>query len=688
MSNSREVAKQALGLLQSALEESEARVAELSAELRRKRPTKRGLEKRLEVLQHKLEKSEETRDHWKTESGHLEDLVENADAKVTQLKAKLDVAESGPDKLTKKEINYWRARAESIDEETAEYKERIKSLRQDISVRYEQLIEARTALSAHETSASTAEEHAEALNAATSQTEAYRQEIDALTAAQTQSDVERATTKVELDAALREQDQAQARFTQADGDAKKAAKAERVQTDRAAKALNKRLQHRNEQLKQQTAQRTLLEADNARLKQELKEEKESAEGLSDAKKAATAERAQNDRSAEALKKQLQDREEQFQQQTAERASLKKENARLQKELKAEKESVENLSEVANERLEQLTKTREQVEEAEERHGEAEWRLGKAQHFERLVERRKGVISALIAALRTKSKANEALKAGVDSLRTNKSSAQEAQQKLLAQIEQLTLDLGTAKETIKAAKKTIKAAEKTIKAAEKTPPPKEDTASRKRVAELEDRVATQAELIKTLGLELGVAQEAIEVAKEATPAETEDAESLARVSELEARVTSQIELIKSLEDDLQMARVVQLDLTNKTTEVRTEAHNEMTQQQKLSDKLLAASKDDQEKSRLIIDALEREIAELRGKLADWPPGNSAGPVDPEAAANASGKDKDNSKELMAKLKQSAVKIRKLTEVANAWKRKYDFLSADAPEAYQTQAAAEE
>ena len=681
MSNSREVAKQALGLLQSALEESEARVAELSAELRRKRPTKRGLEKRLEVLQHKLEKSEEDRDHWKTESGHLEDLVENADAKVTQLKAKLDVAESGPDKLTKKEINYWRARAESIDEETAEYKERIKSLRQDISVRYEQVIEARTALSAHETSASTAEEHAEALNTATSQAEAYRQEIDALTAAQTQSDVERATTKVELDAALREQDQAQARFTQADGDAKKAAKAERVQTDRAAKALNKRLQHRNEQLKQQTAQRALLEADNAQLKQELKEEKESAEGLSDAKKAATAERAQNDRSAEALKKQLQDREEQFQQQTAERASLKKESARLQKELKAEKESVENLSEVANERLEQLTKTREQVEEAEERHGEAEWRLGKAQHFERLVERRKGVISALIAALRTKSKANEALKAGVDSLRTNKSSAQEAQQKLLAQIEQLTLDLGTAKET-------IKAAEKTIKAAKKTPPPKEDTASRKRVTELEDRVASQAELIKTLGLELGVAQEAIEVAKEATPAETEDAESLERVSELEARVTSQIELIKSLEDDLQMARVVQLDLTNKTTEVRTEAHNEMTQQQKLSDKLLAASKDDQEKSRLIIDALEREIAELRGKLADWPPGNSAGPVDPEAAANASGKDKDNSKELMAKLKQSALKIRKLTEVANAWKRKYDFLSADAPEAYQTQAAAEE
>ena len=673
MSNSREVAKQALGLLQSALEESEARVAELSAELRRKRPTKRGLEKRLDVLQHKMEKSEEDCDHWKAESGHLEDLVENANAKVAQLKAKLEVAESGPDKLTKKEINYWRAKAESIDEEAAEYKERIKSLRQDVSVRYEELIEARTARSANETSASTAEEHAEALNAATSQAEAYQQQIDALTTAQTQSDVERATIKLALDAALTEKDQAQERLTQADIDAKKAAKAERVQTDRAAKALEKRLQHRDEQLKQQTAQRVSLEAENARLQQELKEGKESAENLSDAKKAAKAERAQNDRAAKALERQLQDREAQVEQQTAERASLKKENARLQKELKEEKDSGENLSEAANERLEQLTKIREQYEEAEERYGEAEWRLGKAQHFERLVERRKGLVSSLIAAIRTKSKANAALKAGVDSLRTNKSSAQEAQQKLLAQIEQISLELGAAKEAIKAAKKT--------------PAPTEDTASRKRVGELEDRVESQAELVKALGLELGAAQEAIEAAKETPPTETEDTTNLERLSELEARVSSQVELIKTLEDDLKTARVVQLDLTNKTTEVWTEAHNEMSQQQIVNDKLLAASKDDKDKNRLIIDALEREVAELRGKLADWPPGNSAGPADPAGAADAAGKAKDNSRELKAKLKQSAEKIRKLTEVANAWKRKYEFLSTDAPEAYQTQAAAE-
>ena len=164
MSNSREVAKQSLDLLQTALEEAEARVAELSEELRRKRPTKRGLEKRLDILTHKLEKSEEAREHLETDSGQLEEVVENANAKIAQLKAKLEVAESGPDKLTKKEINYWRAKAESFDAETTEYKERIQSLRQDVSARYEELIEARTTLSNHETNASTAEDHAEALN--------------------------------------------------------------------------------------------------------------------------------------------------------------------------------------------------------------------------------------------------------------------------------------------------------------------------------------------------------------------------------------------------------------------------------------------------------------------------------------------------------------------------------------------
>ena len=39
----------------------------------------------------------------------------------------------------------------------------------------------------------------------------------------------------------------------------------------------------------------------------------------------------------------------------------------------------------------MTKLQEQAEEAEERFAEANWRLGKAQHFERIVKRRKGLI---------------------------------------------------------------------------------------------------------------------------------------------------------------------------------------------------------------------------------------------------------------------------------------------------------
>lgn len=594
MSNSREVAKQSLDLLQTALEEAEARVAELSEELRRKRPTKRGLEKRLDILTHKLEKSEEAREHLETDSGQLEEVVENANAKIAQLKAKLEVAESGPDKLTKKEINYWRAKAESFDAETTEYKERIQSLRQDVSARYEELIEARTTLSNHEANASTAEDHAEALKEATSQAEAHRQQVEELTAARTQSDVERATIKGELDAAIAQRDQTQERLVQIQNDARKAAKAARAQDDGAA---------------------------------------------------------------EDLKKQLQGKEAELTQQAAQHASLQTENARLQQELKEEKECTENLSEVANERLEQLTKFREQFEEAEERHGEAEWRLGKAKHFERLVDRRKGTISSLISAIRTRTKANTALKAGVDSLRTHKVTAQEVHQKLLARIEQLTLELGAAKEAVAAANRRAQDAT--------SAPPVVDPASRVRIGELEARLSTQAEVIKSL-------ESRLQLAEAATPAPMDDSESQARVGELEARVSSQAEVISSLEEELQMAKVVQLDLTNKTTEAQTE----MTQQQKAGSEMLALNQDDLENDRLVIDALEREVAELREALV----------AQANASAETSGN--DGSSELRDKLKMSAAKIQKLTEVANAWKRKYEFLSTDAPVAYQTQAAAKE
>ena len=111
-------------------------------------------------------------------------------------------------------------------------------------------------------------------------------------------------------------------------------------------------------------------------------------------------------------------------------------AGLETELKEEREHAESLGELANERREHMTKLQEQVEEAEERFAEANWKLGKALYFERIVKRRKGLVVKLLEALRAKMKANVALKAGLDGLRTFKASAEMNQQKLLQRIDAL------------------------------------------------------------------------------------------------------------------------------------------------------------------------------------------------------------------------------------------------------------
>ena len=584
MSNSREVAKQAFDLLQKALEESEARIAELSEELRHKRPTKNGLQKRLDVLTHRLENSNENRERWKIEAGHLEGLVEHANVKVNQLKAKLEIAESGPDQVTKKEINYWRAKVESFDTQTAEYKARIVTLRQDVNDRDDELRDVRAALSSHDAATSTAQHHAEAQKAETSQEQELLAQINAARENAETARTQNARVVETLERQLKEREAKLQELTariNAGTESTKAAKAERAQDTRTAATLEKKLKEREAELQELAAQ--INDAMNAT-------------------KADKAERAQTSRAAVTLNEQLKERE-------AERREAQ--------------ERAENLSEVANERLDQLNKIREQCEEAEERQEEAEWRLGKAQHFERLVQRRKNLISSLIATIRSKAKANTALKAGLDSVRRHKAFAEDSEQKLLAQIEQLTSELGAVKEANASAKNASQRSQDTVISK------KEITESRERISELKERVNTQAELIT------------------------------------------------SLENDLQLSKLIHRDLSNKTADAQTEARLELTQQQKVSNKLLASSQNDQEKNRLIIEALEREITELRNKLA----------TEAKAEGNSAGTDQGPSSKLIEKLEKSEAKIRKLTEVAKAWKRKYDFLTTDAPAAYQTQATAD-
>jgi len=534
MSRSTELTAEAFNLLQNALEESEVQVEELRQELRRKRPTKNGLEKRLDVIKHRLERSEEDRDRWKTEAGQLEELVDNANAKLDKLKDKLKIAESGPERLTKQEINYWRARAESFDQVAADYKTRIRSLRQDVKARDEELSEVRSAASADEANTRISESQADELDAATARAKTYEQQVAVLNATQIQSDADQASLKAELGAALSQRDQAQERL---------------AQISTTAATVNKRLAERDTELQELNAQRTLLESEIGRLQEALREEKECAE---------------------------------------------------------------NLGEIVNERLDQLNKSRELHEEMEERYEESEWRLGKAGHFERLVKRRKSLISSLLAAIRAKSKANVALKAGLDSLRRFKVKAQESEQKLLEEIDQLKAAIGEARETIK---------------------------------RHQDTTLTQNKV----------------------------SESQGRVEELEGRVKSQAEVINSLEDEIKLSKVVQNDLSIKTAEAQTE----LTQRQRALAMASTGSLVDQESDRLMIDALERELAELRTQLQ----------ARTDTTEKSAGADEDGDKELNARLEQSEAKIKELTEEADSWKRKYEFLSTDAPAAYQTQAAAE-
>jgi chromosome segregation ATPase len=135
MANPRELAEQAFALLQNAISESEARASSLDEQLKRKRAPKTRLEDQLDVLSHRLESVEAERTRWEQQAGHLEEVAEAERVKVAQLKKKLDIAESGPEKLTKKEVNFWRAKAEQIDAQIKDYQERLTTLRRELNER-------------------------------------------------------------------------------------------------------------------------------------------------------------------------------------------------------------------------------------------------------------------------------------------------------------------------------------------------------------------------------------------------------------------------------------------------------------------------------------------------------------------------------------------------------------------------
>jgi len=856
MANPRELAEQAFALLQNALRDSEARASDLDEQIKRKRQPKNRIEEQLDVLTHRLEIVEAERERWERQAGHLEEVAEAERAKVAQLKKKLEIAESGPEKLTKKEINFWRAKAEDIDTETKDYKERLASLRRDLFDRDALIEQLRSAAPPAPVEPAAAAAEADAADAAQAELQRQveqrdqwlvelRHELHDLRTQQsahpepsleTQAEIEtlrqqlasfelalaeahnaRASVQADLGHTQQELSRLQHEFarlqpelirlqqdvsrSQQDLAAAQHELSERDRLAREAEATNERARttlnerehrlvelsaevehlrndlrqreqatreaqtHRDEQLaalsrdlsaerghteqyrhdasiaeaelgqtraalaaaEQRAAdranelvaeldrQREALAADRAEL-QQLRAQQTQRDTDIDSHRQQLAQR---DHELIELRRQFAERERELgdrQQQlrdlgqrlvdrehkesvlageleharttaatstreltslrdtllgtnreldqlrnlkqsleseladvlaradtaTSEAAAAKEQIAGLEAELKEEKEHAENLGELANERREHMTKLQEQLEEAEERYADANWRLSKSLYFERIVKRRRTLIAKLLAALRAKMKANVALKAGLDGLRTYKAAAEMNQQKLLQRLEHLKTDLREAEEAV--ARKQGDTLTK------------EDlAASESRATALEERLNTQAELIQSLEADLKAARLMQKGGEE-------------RNHEMEL-------LIKELEAKNQVITQLQTD-----TDEQQRKLSKLRGSESETVRLKALT----EKDRSEIEALQREVAQLREALVRQSSGATTS-NDNQSELEAKLRERENSvTRLMGTIKEHEATIKKLNEAAEGWKRKYQFLATDSPDAYKAAA----
>ena len=859
MANPRDLAEQAFALLQDALRDSEARASDLDEQLKRKRAPKTQLEEQLDVLTHRLDKIEAERAHWEHQAGHLEEVAEAERVKVAQLKKKLEIAESGPEKLTKKEVNYWRERAETFDTETQEYKTRLSDLRRELMDRDAQLLQLQN--SAQTAAAAPAEASAETLAEARAEQDAVtddlrhqvqqrdewlselrlelhdlrtqasgtpeppletlaeietlRHQVTSLeralseahnTRAAAQADLHRAEQDlaareravreteaaneraqalvrdrdhrlVELSAQLEQLrneshqrehqiraesaeqtdqiaslsrelmqlrshvDQARQAAANAGTEIEEARTARSTAEQRVAaiEAALDRAEHalveRNRQHGEATAVVQRLELHVAQREQELAERaaqvqdlgrrladreqyintlngdlerakatvvangreisslREMLQGATRDLEHAKATVVANDREIASLRETLQSATRELDQsrnharsleaahadarrsdaeafanelaatkeQVAtlhaaqaearrqadafadEVASAREQIAGLEAELKEEKDNAENLGELANERREHMTKLQEQLEEAEERYAEADWRLGKALYFEKLVKRRKGLIAKLLEALRAKMKANVALKAGLDGLRTYKASAEVNQQKMLQRLDKMKAELTEAEDTIKKYQGATHTKEELAKV-------------ESRASDLETRLNTQAELIQSLEDELKTARLAHHKG---------DNDASREIEQLRTELEVKSQIIAKLQEDAD-------DQQRKLGKLRG-SESETVRLKALT-----------EKDRSEIDTLQREIAQLREALArQTAAATASGSENPALTAMLKEREQTVTR-LMGTIKEHEATIKKLNETAEGWKRKYQFLAADEPDAYKSAA----
>ena len=854
MTSPRELAEKAFALLQNALSESEARATEVDEQAKRKRAPKTRDEEQLDVLAHRLESVEAERLRWEQQAGQLEEIAEAERVKVAQLKKKLEVAESGPDKLTKKEVNFWRAKSETIDAQIKEYQERMAGLRRELNERDAQIEKLKRSGGSAESlperapvnptperaPVSAAPERAPAESDSElrrqldqrdrwlaemrlelhelrgqpapsletqAEVETLRSQVTNLERSLTESHSLRAAAQADLmraeheiaarERALREATSGSERgkstlaerehriteltaeiehlrndlrqrheverkdvtgYEEQIGALTREVEAlrSRIEQDRhdngsARAALEIALHEREQELEKQRQLVTANERDFAELRSQLAEREQAAADLRDRieeqrQEIVTREReledsrqtvreigqtlaernerteaaaadlehvratltaqaqeieilratsATSERELEELRAALADAQAISETAARDMESAREQLAGIEAELKEERENAESLGEIANERREHMTKLQEQVEEAEERFADANWRLGKSLYFERIVKRRKGLIKKLLDALRAKMKANSALKAGVDGLRTFKQTAEMNQHKLLQRIDGLKAELQEAHEAVKRHQGATAVKEEVVNA----------TA---RATALEERLNTQAELIQSLEADLKAARLSQKPA-ESKPGKTQQVERLSK------EMATQAELIQALESELKATRLSLKAAESKAAEAKAaESKAGKTQEvEKLSKELEAKNQtiaelqvyaDEQqkklsrlrtsesetmrlkavtEKDRGAIETLQTEVSQLREALDEASHNKELEAKIASLEAKVKERDAGVAR-LVATIKEHETTIKKLNESLDSWKRKYQFLAGDQPDAYKSAA----
>lgn len=654
MVNSRELAEQAFSLLQDALKDSEARAARLDAELRQERAPKNSAEEQALVLEHRLESIEAEREHWKREAAQLAAVLENERAKLRKFKKKLEIAESGPNSVDKKEVNFWRAKAEEFDKDTREYKQRIAALRKELNSRPEEGDAIDPALLEQ---LETARQEAADLRAALARLkaeseqhkgDASRQEAAAAGLKSAAAESDRA--RMHAEDLVRERDSRLAEQTAriaAQGAEIAELRGKLGSHDGSLTELGTRLAERDAEIaRHKSAAETFgrqldeLKAANEQLNSDLADRNSELNEIRQRFEGARTELADRERALTERDQRISELAEAARLAEEEKRTIRDQVAGLEDELKEEKECTVNLSQIANERREQITELSEKLDEALERLEEAKWRLERAGRFERLVNKRRKLIDSLLEAIRAKQKANTALKAGLDGLRKFKAKSEQQQQKLLVRIDELTAEVKSAHDKSGAKAAGKEAGDKLRRA--------EDS-----VRSLETRLEAQAKLIETLESDLANAR-----------ASRQSVEGQSReLSELKTAIALKDATIEKLQSDLD-------DQQKQLGKLRGSESETM--------RLKAV----QERDHSLIGELEKEIKELNDELNRQRQAAEGGANDAAAHSSAEIRRRDAQiSDLKRTTKDQEKEITRLKEAVAGWQKKYEFLSAEPPSAYQ-------